>query len=112
VRKVPAVAEMVETGEYREGLLVGGAYGFTGVVDGAGAGAGPQAGPNARDVEDAPEAVCADPSNIDLAPRPAGRNQLENDRDASALPAEDTESDAKELENTRRTGMPTTSKQA
>ncbi len=47
VRKVPAVAEMVETGEYGEGLLVGGAYGFTGVVDGAGAGAGagPKVGP-------------------------------------------------------------------
>ncbi len=105
MQKVPEVAEMVETGEYGEGLLVGGAYGFTGVVDGAGAGAGagPQAGPHARDVEGAPEAVCADPSNIDLAPRPAGRNQLENDRDASALPAVDIESDAKALRNTRRT---------
>ncbi|KAL0048432.1 hypothetical protein WJX82_002988 [Trebouxia sp. C0006] len=52
----------------------------------AGAGAGPQAGPHARNFE-APESVCADPSNTDLAPRPAGRKQLENDRDASALPA-------------------------
>ena len=47
MQKVPEVAEMVETGEYGEGLLVGGAYGFTGVVDGAGAGAGqdPRLGP-------------------------------------------------------------------
>lgn len=32
---VELVAEMVETEEYGEGLLVGGAYGFTGMVDGA-----------------------------------------------------------------------------
>lgn len=107
VQKVPEVAEMVETGEYGEGLLVGGAYGFTGAVDGAGAGAaGPQAGPHARDVEGAPAAVCADPSNTDLAPRSAGRNQLENDRDASALPAVHIESDAKALRNACRTFVP------
>ncbi len=101
VQKVPELAGMVETGEYG-GLLVSGAYDFTGVCDGAGAGAGagPQAGPHARALEGAPEAVCADSSNTDLAPRPAGRNQLEKDRDASALPAVYMESDAKALRNT------------
>lgn len=56
----------------------------------------PRLGPM-REKLGAPEAVCADPSNTDLAPRPAGRNQLENDRDASALPAVDIESDVKAL---------------
>jgi len=104
LQKVPEVAEIVETGEYGGGLLVGGAYDFTGLCDGAGAGAGagPQAGPHARDFE-APESVCADPSNTDLAPRPAGRKQLENDRDASALPAVYMESFAKALRNARHT---------
>ena len=104
VQKVPEVAEIVETGEYGGGLLVGGAYDFTGLCDGAGAGAGagPQAGPHARNFE-APESVCADPSNTELAPRPAGRKQLENDRDASALPAVYMESFAKALRNARHT---------